>query len=228
MSVIFKTYQIILKIFSQIGINKSIVTKIFFFIYDNFIGKYKPIKVFGNKMYIGSLSKSIISRSLLLNRVYEGIETNLFMELVKEGMTVIDIGANIGYYSLIAGKIVGKMGKVYAFEPEPNNYNLLVKNIKKNKLSNIVALQKAVSVDSGEKTLFLSKLAHDHSFTEENVNSIRDERGSIKVETISIDEFAQQELIKKLDIVKIDVEGAILTPIRSGHTEIVEVIILSE
>ena len=58
-------------------------------------------------------------------------------------MVVVDIGSNIGYYTLIAAKILGSSGKVYAFEPEPNNYELLLKNIEVNGYTNIVPVQKA-------------------------------------------------------------------------------------
>lgn len=54
----------------------------------------------------------------------------VFIELVREGMIVVDIGAHMGYYTLLAARAVGDKGKVFAFEPEPSNYALLVKNIR--------------------------------------------------------------------------------------------------
>ena len=67
---------------------------------------------------------------------YEKGETELFKSIVKEGMTVVDIGANIGYYTLIAAKLVGEKGKVFSFEPGPDNYGLLLKN--PNQVSKII------------------------------------------------------------------------------------------
>lgn len=178
------------------------------FVYACLPGTSKPIKVLGNKMYIGSIARSGVSRALLFDQVYEKAETELFKKAVKEGMVVVDIGANIGYYSLIAAMLVGESGKVYAFEPVPDNYVLLVKNIRANSYTNIVATQKAVSDSSGKARLFLSDMAHDHSFSTKNVISDRHRAGSIEVDTITLDEFFRKEAKQRIDIIKIDAEGA--------------------
>src|SRR5690348_7565067 len=65
----------------------------------------------------------------LLFGSYEEGTTNIFERLLKEGMAVVDVGANLGYYALLAARLVGESGKVYAFEPDPTNYALLTKNI---------------------------------------------------------------------------------------------------
>ena len=59
---------------------------------------------------------------------YELVETKLFKSLLKPGMNVVDVGAAIGYYTCIAGKLLGPEGKVYAFEPAPRNFSILRKN----------------------------------------------------------------------------------------------------
>ena len=92
------------------------------------------------KMYIGSIASSGVSHCLSFDRV-----------------------------SLIAARHVRESGKVYAFESEPDNYKLLARNVALNNYTNIVAVQKAVSDKSGKRTLFVSRLSHDHSFTEQNI-----------------------------------------------------------
>ena len=69
--------------------------------------------------------------------------TALVKRIVRNGDIVVDIGAHIGYYTLIFARLVGPKGKVFAFEPEPNNFNLLIKNIKINGYKNIIPVQKA-------------------------------------------------------------------------------------
>jgi hypothetical protein len=89
------------------------------------------IDVQGSKMYVDS-SDIGVAPFLLEWGFYEKYETALFKRLVKKGMVVVDIGANIGYYTLLAAHLVGDKGKVFAFEPDPNNYDLLCKNIEVN------------------------------------------------------------------------------------------------
>ena len=76
-------------------------------------------------------------------------------EILKPGMVVLDIGANIGYHTLISSKLVGNTGKIYSFEPEPHNFKLLLKNIEINEFKNIIPINKALSNNIGSTKLFL-------------------------------------------------------------------------
>src|SRR5262245_57312412 len=64
------------------------------------------------------------SLNLSLNGIYEPLETHFVEELVPPGGCVVDIGANIGYYTLLCARWAGPTGQVYAFEPEPENFSL--------------------------------------------------------------------------------------------------------
>jgi len=108
----------------------------------------------GSEMYLDPEVE--LCSYLLLHGVWEEHETALFKQLVKKGMVVVDLGAYIGYYTLIAAKIVGETGKVFAFEPEPHNYDLLVKNIEVNGYKNVIPVQKAVSNKTGTTYLALN------------------------------------------------------------------------
>jgi FkbM family methyltransferase len=141
---------------------------------------------------------------MAMNR-YERGTTQLFERIVKPGMVVIDLGAHVGYYTLLAAKLVGPEGKVYAFEPEPTNYALLLKNIALNGYENIVTTRVAVSNRVGPATLFLTSLdsgrhsTHHHGLPE---------GGTVAVEATTLDAFLQAEGWPTVDLVKIDVEGA--------------------
>jgi FkbM family methyltransferase len=136
---------------------------------------------------------------------YEPGTTRLFQEVVKPGTVVIDVGAHVGYYALLAARQVGPQGKVYAFEPEPANYALLLKNIELNGYGNIVAAGEAVSNRVGPATLFLTRLdSGRHSTYHHGLP----EKGSVAVETTTLDAFLEAEGWPKVDLVKVDVEGA--------------------
>lgn len=136
---------------------------------------------------------------------YETETTKLFEGLIKPGMVVIDVGGHVGYYSLLAARQVGPAGKVYAFEPEPGNYELLLRNIESNHYSNILAIRKAVSDRVGSTTLFLTALDNGrHSSYHHGLP----ERGQVPVETTTLDAFLDAAGWPKVDLVKVDVEGA--------------------
>lgn len=135
---------------------------------------------------------------------HEPTETDLFYKIIKPGDTVLDIGANIGYYTLIAAKLVGKKGKVYALEPDPENFSVLLKNIEVNGYKNIRLLRMAVSNNTSKIKLFLNEsnqAAHSVYRQEES------KRKPIIVKTISLDDLLKFDTSKRY-IIKMDVEGS--------------------
>src|SRR3989344_1775867 len=108
---------------------------------------------------------------------YELVETKLFKSLLKPGMNVVDVGAAIGYYTCIAGKLLGPEGKVYAFEPAPRNFSILRKNIELNNLSNVILYQKAVANFSGEVSL------SSMNFGDNRIVDHPEERETVSVES---------------------------------------------
>lgn len=158
-----------------------------------------------------------ISQQLLFEGTYEKSTTDLFRQVVRPNMNVIDIGANIGYYTLLAAKLVGNKGRIFAFEPEPANYALLVKNIKINEFKNITALQKAVSNKTGKVKFFLDKAEPGaHSLYKVRESAAE----SIEVDCISLDDFFKDNE-GSVDFIKIDVEGAEVT-VLLGMTKLIE------
>ena len=76
--------------------------------------------------------------------IFEPLATALLPLLVGDGDMVIDVGANIGYYTLLCARLVGKRGLVYAFEPEPQAFALLEQNVALNGYRNVVARRQAL------------------------------------------------------------------------------------
>lgn len=160
----------------------------------------------GNKMYVNT-EDSGIAPSLLTRGVYEPFETELIKKILIENMTVVNIGANIGYYTLIAASMVGPNGKVIAFEPEPRNYKLLVENIDKNGYRNVIPIQAAVSDKQGILKFFLSESNLGASSLAEK--NIAKKGGFIEVETNLLDNFLSNYTKDcKVDLIQVDAEGS--------------------
>src|SRR3990172_7753043 len=145
------------------------------------------LQVMDFQMYVNS-QDIVVASELMTYGLWERNETELFKRVVKPSMVIADIGANVGYYSLMAAKLVGQSGKVYAFEPEPNNFNLLRTNIAVNHVNTILPVQRAVSNESTRSRLFLDKVNHGaHSLSESNIPM--EKGGAIDVDTITLDDF---------------------------------------
>ena len=139
---------------------------------------------------------------LLNGRVYEKAEVRLIREIVKEGDVVIDIGANVGYHTMLFASLVGSKGKVYAVEPDTANFDLLKKNIALNGFENVKAIQSAVTSKPEEVTLWRS---NDYA-TDHRIYAVPGRSNSISVPGITLDEtFAKESKIKLL---KMDIQGA--------------------
>jgi len=152
-----------------------------------------------------------LGQYVFIHRRYEAFETSLIEQIARPGMTVVDIGANIGYYTLILASRVGKMGKVYAIEPEPTNMMLLQRNIQLNRLSNVVCEQTAVLDYEGQVTLYLSDINHgDHRVfdaADDDRFNAGTPRNQISVRTIVLDRYLAN-VGAQVDLVKMDIQGA--------------------
>ena len=169
--------------------------------------KSPVVEIQGSKMYVDSkgLPKGFrrTLQTYAMRKTWEELTTDLFKEVVKEGNVVVDLGANIGYYSLLAARLVGSKGRVYAFEPEPTNYSLLLKNIELNGYHNIIPVSKAVSNAVGTVRLFL-----DNQDTGAHTICEPGKKGKpIEVESVTLDEFFKDRE-PRIDVIKMDIEGA--------------------
>jgi len=157
--------------------------------------------VLGNKMYLDERDSLLLS----INGIYEKFETELVKNEIKENDIVIDIGANIGYYTLIFAKLVGKNGKVIAFEPDPSNFKLLKKNIEVNGYKNVILVQKAVSTKNEILKLHLC----DSNHAMHRIYDSKYGKESIDIESINLDDYLGENMpLDKINFVKMDIEGS--------------------
>jgi len=164
----------------------------------------KPIEVGGHQICgIGPKRGGLNGMGLLMDS-YEEDSTRLFKEFIKQGMTVIDVGAHIGYYTLLAARGVGPSGRVYAFEPEVDNFRWLNKNIEMNGYLNVTTVAKAITDKTGSIKLWLATGSGSHSIYPNQGSSQKKEL----IEATTIDDFLEAEGWPSIGVIKIDVEGA--------------------
>lgn len=151
-----------------------------------------------------------ISRALLFFGTREEDHKYILENEVKPGMTVLDLGANVGYYALMECHLVGKDGFVYCMEPHPENYKQLQENIKLNNMQDRVEFYHmgGSNRDSVEH-LYVSKKSNQHSFCdttgEKNIANLDGIAGKVEVQTVSINTFRKGK--KNIDFIRMDIEG---------------------
>jgi FkbM family methyltransferase len=133
---------------------------------------------------------------LMATGLYETYTRKIFSP--RPGETVIDVGAHIGFYTVQCARLVGKTGTVIAIEPDPRNFTLLMRNIRLNRLSNVIALNLALGAING----FVS-----FSLCQDPGSSQVSDSGRIQVKVRRLDDVLMELKIKKIDWIKIDVEG---------------------
>ncbi|MFA6432646.1 MAG: FkbM family methyltransferase [Candidatus Paceibacterota bacterium] len=135
---------------------------------------------------------------------HDPYEIECFRNALKTDMNVVDIGANIGYYTVVAAGRVGSQGKVFAYEPESHNFSLLEKNIEANKFTWTTPIKAGLSDKPGKRILFV---AEEHT----GIHSFADNRGAgsgVEVETDTLDHSLESYGSPKIDLIKMDIEGA--------------------
>ncbi len=140
----------------------------------------------------------------ILGGYFESLELDLFAKAVEVSTTVLDVGANIGLFSCVAGKVLQGRGAVYAFEPVAENAAYFRQNLLNNHLTNVQLIESAVGQEVGELDIFIST----ESIATHSASS-RYSRGSerVSVPMTSIDAFVTSRGIGHVDVIKIDVEG---------------------
>ncbi len=148
----------------------------------------------------GSLLKLDPGDSLFLgSHDYEPYESKLMMGLLRPGDVAVDVGAMIGYYTVIFARYVGSQGRVYAFEPDPENHALLQENLQMNGYENVRTGNALVGAAAGRGRLWRSTANRgDHrAFPTEG-------RTALDVDVVALDEAIDEPV----DLIKIDAQGS--------------------
>lgn len=153
-----------------------------------------------------------VQRQIYFLGLYEPIEAYLFTRVLQRGMTVIDAGANVGQYTLLASHAVGPAGAVYSFEPVPSTFKRLQAHVADNMLANVqltcAALWHQASILRIGLTADMSNNSGAYSLGVNNPET------TVECRSLSLDQFVAERGIDRVDIVKMDIEGAELYALR--------------
>jgi FkbM family methyltransferase len=166
--------------------------------------------IWGRQLIVHSDDLSL-SSDLILNGSFDINLTNYLLKNLKPGQTFFDIGANLGYFTVLAAQIVGRNGRVISYEPNPGMYRLLQDNIGMNWMGEIItAISKAAYHREDSLTFKVYDKFHDCSSLydrgEKWFNDYHENYKEITIEAEPLDRHFDS--IDRIHLVKIDVEGA--------------------
>ncbi len=164
----------------------------------------KIVNTYGGRMYLDSKDSLLLS----IRKNYEPGHVALMKEKVKEGDYVVDVGANIGFYTLLLAKLVGPHGKVFAFEPDPENFIVLEKNVKLNNYKNIIIENKAVINKNEKVDLFMSNINKGDTRIYKTPEKIKEGVApDCEAYGVKLDDYFDKNK-EKIKFFKMDIQGA--------------------
>lgn len=152
------------------------------------------------------LNDYTIGAAIARDKQYEPHVTHAIRQILRPGDWFIDVGANIGYFSLLAGTIVGSTGQVIAFEPNPNNCDLIEQSIAANQLANITVHRQAVAESPQTFNLDVAGPNTNGRIIDNSPQAVLGMNPPLYVTAVVLDDFLPD--LPRLNLVKMDIEGA--------------------
>ncbi len=174
--------------------------------------RHEIYRVEGGQIYL-NLHESPMMVQVAMG-TYESAKHAMIRRHLRAGMTFIDVGANMGDFTLLAARLVGSAGTVLSIEPELKNHSILQRSIDLNDYTNIRALRIALSDRDGSASLRILGRSTEHTLSPE-FKGLRE----ITVPTRTLDAVVAEQQLKRVDMVKIDVQGWEIEVLRgAAHT----------
>ena len=162
---------------------------------------HREHRVWGQRMASASFDRWLYLRLHCAGTI--GVaEKDALQRIVRPGMTALDVGANLGLYTVLLSRLVGPAGRVIAFEPDPHHFALLKRNCALNGCTNVEAHNMALGSGSGRFVLHKEILNSGNHFL--GASGCRHSPSEVEVDVASVDEFLP---MLQPDLVKIDVQG---------------------
>jgi FkbM family methyltransferase len=186
----------------------------------NILKRAAPIQAEAGAVSFRLVPKGAVAFDIWSGLRFERPELEFILKVLQPGMTFFDIGVNVGVFSVAAGKAMSEsQGSIYAFEPCPATFAILEKNLQENELTVVHAQCLAVSERSGAASLYVNAAMKD------GLNSLEDPShgdaevvGTVPVRVTTLDEFIVEHDIPRVDVMKVDVEGAELLVFRGARS----------
>ena len=163
-------------------------------------GKKRNLYKTKENLYYWLDPQKYLDSQIVSNGYFEPKLTKIVKNLVSEGNYCLDVGANIGYYTVLLSKLIGSKGIVHAFEPTNNYKTILYDNIRENNISNVIVHDYALSNKEEELSIYIGEC----SATIHPTNNITKQE---KINTRKLDDIVTTLDLKKLDIIKVDIDG---------------------
>jgi len=160
------------------------------------------------KLILQSNGRDTIASRLFWNshQGHEPETVNVYRKLLNRSSVVIDVGASTGLFTLIAGQEC-PYGEIHAFEPVPETFDFLVRNINLNHFTNVTAVRACATSFDGKIDLYLNESPALH-LTASVLAGYRASSGAIHAPSITLDSYASKNSLDKIDLIKIDAEGS--------------------
>lgn len=133
---------------------------------------------------------------------YEFEKQRAFINHIQPGQVVFDIGAHVGFYTLLSSTLVGESGRVFAFEPYPPNAEQLHRHLLLNKVRNVEVVEAAVSDRVGSRDFQIAENSSMGHLSNKQMSG-----NTVQVRTIALDQYMVDEGLPRPDVIKVDVEG---------------------
>lgn len=164
------------------------------------------IKLKDDRVYLYNPNIKVMQLySIPAKGVFEEKETEYVKKVIKPGQVCFDIGGSFGWYTILLSKLVGENGQVYVFEPVPENYDALLKNIEINLCKNVLPNKLAIGEKNGKRELFIPDVGVSGSFALHNYDKRFD---VVNSDITSIDYYCEKNKVSKINFIKADIEGA--------------------
>lgn len=156
------------------------------------------------QLYIHGEQDQYVSRRLREEGIWEPYETSLVLSMLQKGDVFVDVGANIGYFSVLAASVVRDSGTVFAFEPDPANFRLLQENAVLNGQHNVIsAVQAGLAADSGNGQLYLSQ----DNLGDHQIYAAGDARCKLPITLHNGSQYLRGR-VQRIDLLKVDTQGS--------------------